>query len=117
MGSISVVKVVAMMIGEMEYEDTFGDKSFSINLVFLIFVFFIPIIINNLLIGLTVSNVTELIRIANSKSLETKIRKIAAIENSNIMKMLYSKSRKLTETVLKKEQEVCIQPSQRKKSI
>lgn len=63
------MKTVAMMVGELEYEDTFGDKDTLINIVFFIFVVFIPIIINNLLIGLTVDNVGGLLEDANFKSL------------------------------------------------
>ena len=81
-GNKSFVKVVAMMIGELEYGDTFADENIVIKLVFLFFVFIIPIIINNLLIGLTVSNVSELIVNANVKSLESKIRTIAQLEKS-----------------------------------
>ena len=39
------VKVVAMMIGEVEYGETFAKEDFAINIVFLFFVFIIPIII------------------------------------------------------------------------
>ena len=108
------VKVVAMMIGEVEYGDTFADKNIAINIVFLFFVFIIPIIINNLLIGLTVSNVSELILNANVKSLESKIRTIAQIEKSFIMTKVFRSLGSISENG---SQEVCIQPSSRKKSI
>eukprot|EP00092_Neocalanus_flemingeri_P010489 GFUD01011300.1.p1 GENE.GFUD01011300.1~~GFUD01011300.1.p1 ORF type:complete len:769 (+),score=191.85 GFUD01011300.1:38-2344(+) len=108
------VKVVAMMIGEVEYGETFADKIIAINLVFLLFVFIIPIIINNLLIGLTVSNVTELILNANMKSLESKIRAIAQFEKSFVMTKIFKNFSSISKN---SSQEVCIQPSLRKKSI
>ena len=108
------VKVVAMMIGEVEYGDTFADKNIAINIVFLLFVFIIPIIINNLLNGLTVSNVSELILNANVKSLESKIRTIAQFEKSFIMTRIFRSLSSISENG---SQEVCIQPSSRKKSI
>lgn len=82
----TLMKTVAMMVGELEYEDTFGDESFTINLVFFVFVIIIPIIINNLLIGLTVDNVSELMDDALFKSLESKIKTISQIEKSFTLK-------------------------------
>ena len=102
------------MIGEVEYGDTFADKNIVINLVFLFFVFIIPIIINNLLIGLTVSNVSELILNANVKSLESKIRTIAQLEQSFVMTRIFKNLSSISNS---SSQEVCIQPSSRKKSI
>ena len=110
----SFVKVVAMMIGEVEYGDTFADKNIVINLVFLFFVFIVPIIINNLLIGLTVSNVSELILNANVKSLESKIRTIAQFEKSFVMTRIFKNLSSISNNSC---QEVCIQPSNRRKSI
>ena len=110
----SFVKVVAMMIGEVEYGDTFADKNIAINLVFLFFVFIVPIIINNLLIGLTVSNVSELILNANVKSLESKIRTIAQFEKNFVMTRIFKNLSSISNNSC---QEVCIQPSNRSKSI
>ena len=78
----TLMKTVAMMVGELEYEDTFAEKTFIINLVFFVFVIIIPIIINNLLIGLTVDNVGELMDDALFKNLESKIKTISQIERS-----------------------------------
>ena len=108
------VKVVAMMIGEVEYSDTFADKNIVINLIFLLFVFMIPIIITNLLIGLTVSNVSELILHANIKSLELKIRTIARLEKSFVMTKIFKDFKLIKEN---SSQTFCIQPRIRKKSI
>ena len=108
------IKVVAMMIGEVEYGDTFADESIVINFVFLFFVFIVPIIINNLLIGLTVSNVTELIINATVKSLESKIKTITQIEKTFLVTKLLGNFKSITRSG---SQEVCIHPSDRKKSI
>ena len=82
----TLMKTVAMMVGELEYDETFGEKSFTINLVFFVFVIIIPIIINNLLIGLTVDNVGDLMDDALFKSLESKIKTISQIEKSFTLK-------------------------------
>ena len=73
------------MIGELEYEDTFGQKSVLINIVFFVFVVIIPIIINNLLIGLTVDNVSELMEDAQFKSIESKLYTIKQLEKSFVL--------------------------------
>ena len=79
------------MVGELEYEETFGSKSIHreipINLIFFVFVIGVPIIINNLLIGLTVDNVKELTEQATLKGLEHQINTIEAIQG----RLMYSK--------------------------
>ena len=82
---ITFMKTVSMMIGELEYEDTFGQKSVLINIVFFVFVVIIPIIINNLLIGLTVDNVSELMEDAQFKSIESKLYTIKQLEKSFVL--------------------------------
>ena len=77
------------MVGELEYEETFTETKHdkSINLIFFIFVIGVPIIINNLLIGLTVDNVKELTEQATLKGLEHQINTIEAIQG----RLMYSK--------------------------
>ena len=50
------------MVGELDYEDTFTADNFIQQMVFMAFVVIMTIMLNNLLIGLTTSNVHELIR-------------------------------------------------------
>ena len=50
-------KVIAMMVGELTYEETFTPDNVIHQLVFLKFVFILTLLLNNLLIGLTTSNV------------------------------------------------------------
>ena len=84
-----------MMVGELEYEETFGSKSIhreiSINLIFFVFVIGVPIIINNLLIGLTVDNVKELTENAARKGLKSQINTIETIESSLMYKKVGTK--------------------------
>ena len=77
-----------MMVGELEYADTTGElHSRSIPFIFFFFIIFVPIIINNLLIGLTVDNVKELTEQATLKGLEHQINTIEAIQG----RLMYSK--------------------------
>ena len=76
-----------MMIGELEYNDTFKKHDKSINLIFFVFVIGVPIIINNLLIGLTVDNVTELTENAALQGLKSQIKTLETIQSS----LMYSK--------------------------
>ena len=78
-----------MMVGELEYKDTFGEKNIIINGIVFIFVIVIPIVINNLLIGLTVDDVQELTRDACLKGLESKIKAISAMDKSSLGKVFY----------------------------
>ena len=70
------------MVGELEYEETFMKHDKSINLIFFIFVIGVPIIINNLRIGLTGDNVKELTENAARKGLKSQINTIETIQSS-----------------------------------
>ena len=75
------------MVGELDYKETFGKQNIIINTIVFIFVIVIPIVINNLLIGLTVDNVQELTKDACMKGLESKIMAISAIDKSFLGKV------------------------------
>ena len=80
------------MIGELEYKETFvsdrtKNRDIPINLIFFVFVIGVPIIINNLLIGMTVDNVTELTEQATLKGLKSQIKILETIQSS----LMYSK--------------------------
>ena len=81
------VRSVSMMVGELEYADTFGKKEIIINTIVFLFIIVIPIVMNNLLIGLTVDNVQDLTKDACLKGLESKIKAISAIDKSFIGKV------------------------------
>ena len=83
------VRSVSMMVGELEYADTFGNKSIVTNAIVFLFVIVIPIVMNNLLIGLTVDNVQDLTKDACLKGLEWKIRAISAIDKSFLGKVYF----------------------------
>ena len=51
--------VIGMMVAELTYEETFTLDNVILQLVFLKFVFLWTLLLNNLLIGLTMSNVRE----------------------------------------------------------
>ena len=82
------VRSVSMMVGELEYADTFGEKNIIINIIVFLFIIVIPIVMNNLLIGLTVDNVQDLTKDALLKGLEWKIKAISAIDKSFLRKVL-----------------------------
>ena len=81
------VRSVSMMVGELEYADTFGEKNIIINIIVFLFIIVIPIVMNNLLIGLTVDNVQDLTKDALLKGLEWKIKAISAIDKSFLRKV------------------------------
>ena len=78
-----------MMVGELEYADTFGEKNIITNIIVFLFIIVIPIVMNNLLIGLTVDNVQDLTKDACLKGLEWKIRAISAIDKSFLGKVYF----------------------------
>ena len=75
-----------MMVGELEYSSTFTKHNIPINLIFFVFVIGVPIIINNLLIGLTLDNVKELTENAALKGLKSQINTLETIQSSLIYK-------------------------------
>merc|ERR1719273_1860851 len=53
-------KVIAMMVGELTYEENFGNNNGVQQWLFFFMVFSLTVLLNNLLIGLTTQNVNEL---------------------------------------------------------
>ena len=80
----SILKSIAMMTGELEFGDTFtidsskekDDSTVTLQLVFILFVFLITIIIANLIIGLTVSEIDVLYSEARAIRLEKMVRQV-----------------------------------------
>ena len=82
-------RVLVMTIGEIDYNDSnFATSSVIFRIMFWGFAILCPIIINNLLIGLTVSDVEDLIKNANMSSLQFKIRFVDLLDESWLMKSL-----------------------------
>ena len=113
----SIVKVIAMMIGEVEYSDTFAwdtwQHSFVINILFVFFVFIVPVVINNLIIGLTVSDTNEVLKEAETHSLKKKMADIIEFElvflKNTLLGKMFSKlnnAHLLCENELKETHEV-----------
>ena len=82
----SLLKVLSMMIGELEYADNFtvdtskqpSDWTIgSLQIFFTLFVVLISIIIHNLILGLTVSEVDVLFKTARSIQLEHLVRQVS----------------------------------------
>ena len=69
-------KIISMMVGELNYEDTFTIDKFSEQVIFIGFVFIITIMLNNLLIGMTTSNVQKLMEEANRETTLFMLREI-----------------------------------------
>ena len=80
-----ITKTLAMMVGELEFGDTFGDKDFFRNMLFFVFALAVTVVISNLLIGLTVSDVAELLEKAKMDGMEFKLEEITQMDNSCIM--------------------------------
>ena len=99
-GSLQISRTVAMTIGEFDYDDKFGRDITSSTLfsrtVFVLFAILCPIILSNLLIGLTVSDVEDLIKNAHISGLGFKVRIIDLLDDSWTMKLLSYFARKCT---------------------
>ena len=65
-----------MMTGELTYEETFTVDSFIHQVVFIIFVFLLTILLNNLLIGLTTSNVEAMMKEAHNEKTKFMLQDI-----------------------------------------
>ena len=80
----AILKSIAMMTGELEFGDNFtiddskkdDDANVTVQLVFLLFVFLITIIIANLIIGLTVSEIDVLYNEARAIRLEKMVTQV-----------------------------------------
>ena len=86
-------KIISMMVGELNYEDTFTIDKFSEQVIFIGFVFIITIMLNNLLIGMTTSNVQKLMEEANRETTLFMLREI--IDFYGIQKIKTSNNKKL----------------------
>merc|ERR1719430_1106570 len=83
-----ITKTLAMMIGELDFGDTFGDKDFFRNMLFFAFALVVTVVISNLLIGLTVSDVAELLEKAKMEGMEFKLKQITQMDASWTMTIL-----------------------------
>jgi len=80
----AIFKSIGMMIGELDYTDNFSvdssklrdDSVGTVQLMFMLFVFFVSIIIANLIIGLTVSQIDDLYNEARAIRLEKLVTQV-----------------------------------------
>ena len=91
-GRLQISRTVAMTIGEFDYDDKFNSdirsSTFFSRTAFVFFAILCPIILSNLLIGLTVSDVEDLIKNAHISGLGFKVRIIDLLDDSRTMKLL-----------------------------
>ena len=85
----AILKSIAMMTGELEFEGNFTvDMSINSNgsevtlqILFLLFVLFVSIIIANLIIGLTVSEIDDLYNEARAIKLQKMVTQVNWLHN------------------------------------
>lgn len=87
----AVLKSIAMMVGELDFVDNFtvdksGDSEVTLQLMFLLFVIFVSIIIANLIIGLTVSEIDDLYNEARAIRLHKMVTQLVNLEDLFINK-------------------------------
>ncbi|GAB1869847.1 Transient receptor potential channel pyrexia [Camponotus japonicus] len=91
---ISMLKIVIMMSGELEFEDVFFDEEAPLkypgtaHLMLLCFVILVTVILTNLMVGLAVSDIQELRRCAGLERLVRHAEVIARFENMLFSKLL-----------------------------
>jgi ankyrin repeat protein len=78
---ISVQKTIIMFSGEFDASDlSFDTLPFTSNVIFLLFVVLVAIILLNLLNGLAVNDTEEITKVAETLSLESRVRLFSRIE-------------------------------------
>jgi hypothetical protein len=83
-----ITRTLIMMIGEIDYEGDFKESGNFERAFLFVFTFLFPIILSNLLIGLTVSNVDVLCKSANITGLQFKLQNIDFLDGSIAMSVL-----------------------------
>ena len=83
----AIFKVFSMMVGELEYDNNFtvdlskeqSDWAIgSLQIIFMLFLVLVSIIVHNLIIALTVSEIDVLFQTARSIQLEHLVRQVSA---------------------------------------
>ena len=93
----SFVKMIPMFLGEMEFSGTFtweavndaNGLNFTAQIMFILFVIIVSIIINNLLIGLTVSDTKEILDQANTRYIKRIVKDLVKTESISGRKSLF----------------------------
>ena len=81
----AMLKSIAMMVGELDFVDNFtidksiqaDDSEVTLQIMFLLFVLFVSIIIANLIIGLTVSEIDDLYNEARAIRLQKMVTQVS----------------------------------------
>ena len=100
----SFLKVLVMLIGEFDFNDTFTVENVNIygvpasqgltQFFFVLLLFLVSIVIANLIIGLSVSNIEELLKESEIYKMEKMVQQISAAEkffNHNLLSSLVPK--------------------------
>ena len=87
-----------MMVGELTYEETFLAEGWMEELVFLVMVIILTTLLNNLLIGLTTSNVSELMEKAKEETTISMLRDILDYYGCKDPKLCFEENGKLVIT-------------------
>ena len=87
----SFLKVLVMLIGEFDFNDTFtieNVREFGVpasqgltQFIFVLLLFLVSIVIANLIIGLSVSNIDQLMKESEVYKMEKMVQQITAAEN------------------------------------
>ncbi|XP_011255508.2 uncharacterized protein LOC105250869 [Camponotus floridanus] len=89
---LSMLKIIIMMSGELEFEDAFFDKDLkypgTAYFILFCFVILVTVILMNLMVGLAVSDIQELRRRAGLERLVRHAEVIARFENMLFSKLL-----------------------------
>lgn len=99
---LSILKIIMMMIGELEFEDIFygeqADRSYPVtsHVMFLTFVLLVTVILMNLMVGLAVSDIQGLQRSAGLDRLVRQAELVAHLESILFSKLLRCISKKCT---------------------
>ena len=83
---LGLTKTLAMMIGELDFGS--DNKDLLRNIIFFVFAVAVTIVISNLLIGLTVSDVADLLEKAKMDGMEFKLAEITKMDDSILMMKL-----------------------------
>ncbi|CAL8098237.1 unnamed protein product [Orchesella dallaii] len=79
-----IPKIVAMMTGEIDFNEIFQDDKFSImftkNVALLVFLTIVTLVLHNLLIGLVVSDMEGLEKEAKQNSIRTQLEQLYLVE-------------------------------------
>ena len=85
-----------MMVGELTYEENFVDEGILSQTIFLIMVIILTTLLNNLLIGLTTSNISDLMKKAKTETTFFMLRDLLDEYSRRNPRIVLQPNRKIT---------------------